>query len=227
MEGHKLVFPSTETTLFASMESSTHNRALQSLLWHWSWSLTDRSRHVSQSLWTSANNNNTFYHTFSRFSNQKKHLSTIVTKSFWFIKRILKYILIASINWEMQSDIIHWKNISWRFCLSSHRKKLSFQNICDRRSCRKQKGIQKNNSNNNDINQKKSWRSMQQLWLAVFVLRENEYGREEREAKELSGPAIAIFLPLTFSLSLRLSHCPHIRALQGWRFEIHPLAIIH
>jgi hypothetical protein len=68
---------------------------------------------------------------------------------------------------------------------------------------------------------------MQQLWLAVFVLRENEYGREEREAKELSGPAIAIFLPLTFSLSLRLSHCPHIRALQGRRFEIHPLAIIH
>jgi hypothetical protein len=42
---------------------------------------------------------------------------------------------------------------------------------------------------------------MHQLWLAVFVLRENEYGRGGREAKELSGPAIAIFLPLTFSLS--------------------------
>jgi hypothetical protein len=36
MGGHKLVFSSNETTLFASMESSTHNRALalQSLLWH-------------------------------------------------------------------------------------------------------------------------------------------------------------------------------------------------
>ncbi len=163
MGGHKLVFSSNETTLFASMESSTHNRALalQSLLWHWSWSLTDRSRHVSQSLWTSANNN-TFYHTFSRFSNQKKHLSTIVTKSFWFIKRLLKHILTASINWEMQSDIIHWKNIS----------------------------------------------------QVTRIM-----------------PAIAISLSLTFSLSLSLfctsSHSPHRRALQGWRFEIHPLAIIH
>jgi hypothetical protein len=43
---------------------------------------------------------------------------------------------------------------------------------------------------------------MQQLWHAVFLLRENEYGRGEREAKELSGPAIAIFLPLSLSLSL-------------------------